>query len=171
MKTLAWTPMQDEVNAEFNLEDEVIFSSRTVGIDKRVSMITALLSGANYAGRGISFEIRSMTQDTLAVFEPGQPVKGYRSIVRSLAEAAGHLDYHATSIAKASATYLKVDVQRVYEAGVLDGALAAKKRFEETGDFGLTQVPEQAPADGQNALAVAPTSAAAETSAPDTPGS
>jgi hypothetical protein len=141
MKTLAWTPAQNEVSAEFNLEDEVIFSSATAKIDKRVSMITALLSGADYAGRGIGFEIRSMTQDTLAVFEPGQPIRAYRSILRSLIEAAGHLDYHAKNIATASATLIKIDVKRVYEQGLADGALAAKKCFEETGAFGLLELP------------------------------
>lgn len=162
MKTLAWTPAQDDLTAEFKIDDEVIFSSRTVALDKRVGLMTALLSGADYAGRGIDFEIRSMSQDTLVVFEPGQPIKGYRSILRALVEAAGHLDYHAKTIATAAATYIKVDAQRVYEQGVVHGAAAAKKRFEETGDFGLVQAAEQ----------VAPATAAAEqpaAAAPEAP--
>lgn len=141
MKTLAWTPAQDDLTAEFKIDDEVIFSSRGAAIDKRVGLMTAVLSGADYAGRAIDFEIRSMSQDTLVVFEPGQPIKGYRSILRALVEAAGHLDYHAKNIAAAAATYIKVDAQRLFEQGVAEGAAAAKKRFEETGDFGLVQIP------------------------------
>lgn len=166
MKTLAWTPAQDEESAEFNLEDEVIFSSASVKVDKRVSMITALLSGADYAGRGIGFEIRSMTQDTLAVFEPGQPIRAYRSILRSLIEAAGHLDYHTKTIANASATLLKVDVKRVYEQGLADGARAAKKCFEDTGAFGLLELPVE----GITAEAGPATEHAEEAAAAATPG-
>jgi hypothetical protein len=150
MKTLAWTPAQDELSTEFSIDDEVIFASTAVKVDKRVSLMNAILTAAGYAARGLSFEIRSITQDTLAVFEPGLPVKGYRSIVRALTDAAAHIDYHTTEIAQGVAARAKFDAARVYEQGVIAGALAAKRRFEETGDFGLDQEP------GADAQATAP---------------
>lgn len=129
MKTIAWTPSPDLNSAEFSIDDEVIFSALASKTTKRVTLLGALLAAGAYAGMNLGFEIRNKSQDVLAVFEPGNSVKGYPTIIQALVEVATHLDNHAKNAVTRTVENLKPEAVRLYEQGIVDGVLAERARW------------------------------------------
>jgi hypothetical protein len=128
MKTVAWTPSQDIATAEFGIDDEVIFYSNVAKINKRTTLMGALLAAAGYASMNLDFELRNSKQEPLIIFEPGAPVKGYPSLCQAVVEIAVHMDKRVESRLNRASAEVKEAAIGLYERGVNDGIAAERER-------------------------------------------
>lgn len=137
MRTLAWTPAPSLISADFAIDDEIIFAAYVSKIEKRLPLLAALLVAAAYATENLPFELRNRSQEVLAVFEPGQPIQGYPSIVQAMLDVAAHLDHHAQRAVVRIVDKLKEEAVNVYERGVYHGIEAEQRRVaQEVEDAG-----------------------------------
>jgi len=125
MKTTAWTPNPALAGAEFALDEEAYFYSAPAKVDKRMTLIGAVLAGAAYAGMGLPFEIRKASQELIAVFEPGQAVRAYPAVMAALFEASAHLDQRAKMAVRKAIADFKQEAVQLYAKGVEHGMEAA----------------------------------------------
>jgi hypothetical protein len=129
MKTVAWTPSPHLLTAEFAIDDEVVFYSAPAQVDKRTTLMGALLAAAGYAAMNLAFELRNKHQEVLMVFEPGTPVRGYPSLCQSVLEIAVHMDKRVEATLERANAEVKAAAVSLYERGVADGIAAERERI------------------------------------------
>jgi hypothetical protein len=131
MKTTAWTPSPSLTTAEFCIDDEVSFYSSSSKVNKRTTLMGALLAAGAYAGMNLPFEILNRSQEVLVVFEPGAVARGYPAVLQALVEVSVHLDKRAEEAVRNLMQVIKDEALRVYEQGVNDGIVAEQKHAQE----------------------------------------
>jgi hypothetical protein len=129
MKTSAWIPAPDLAEAGFGIDEDVVFFSAPAKVNKRTTLIGALLAAGAYAGMNLSFEIRNAKQDVLINYEPGVGVSGYHAIRDALMTVAVHLDNRAQMAVTNAVNSLKGEAVLLYEKGVLDGIEIEQQRL------------------------------------------
>lgn len=174
MKTIAWTPSPSLNTADYAIDDEVIFSAISVKQEKRLPLLSALLVAGSYAGLNLPFELRNKGQEVLAIFEPGQPIQGYTTVVQALLAVAAHMDNHAQRAVHRTVNKLKQETVNLYERGVTDGIEAERRRVAESEEEAVNEAARRAEAERETTefaalSAEAPESTSEPTSAESPP--
>ena len=125
MKTSPWKPVIPTEETSFSIDDSTIFICEEVKLEKRTTLLSAMVAGASYASMGLPFQVLNGNQEIILQFEPGTEVEGYPALKAGVLELAVHVDLMVRAAVDKMREGLKVQITEMF-AELVDQAVQAE---------------------------------------------